>query len=94
MEKISKEQILKIADLIKIHLDESDILHYQEQLETVLNSVEVLKELDTDHTTETSQTHGLENVLDDDEPQEGLDISKYPNRANIENGYFRVKKVL
>lgn len=94
MAKLSREQILKVADLIKIHLDESDIVHYQEQLETVLDSVEVLKELDTDHITETSQTHGLLNVLDDDEPQEGLDISKYPNRANIEDGYFRVKKVL
>lgn len=94
MAKLSKEQVLKIADLIKIHLEEDQIPHYQEQLNTVLESVEVLKELDTENIEETSQTHGLQNILADDTAIAGLDIEKYPNKDNLENGYFTVKRVV
>jgi len=94
MAKLSKEQILKIADLIKIHLDEDQLAHYQDQLNTVLESVEVLKELDTHNVAETSQTHGLQNILAEDIAITGLDIDQYPNKDNLENGYFTVKRVV
>lgn len=94
MAKLTKEQVLKIADLIKLHLSEDELSHYQDQLNTVLESVDVLKELDTTQVMETSQTHGLKNVLRKDEPGIGLDISKYPNKSNLKNGYFVVKRVI
>jgi aspartyl-tRNA(Asn)/glutamyl-tRNA(Gln) amidotransferase subunit C len=94
MAKLTKEQVLKIADLIKLHLSDDELSHYQDQLNTVLESVDVLKELDTSKVAETSQTHGLKNVLRKDEPSKGLDISKYPNKDNLKNGYFIVKRVI
>ena len=84
----------KIADLIKIHLNEDQLAHYQDQLNTVLESVEVLKELDTHNVAETSQTHGLQNILAEDIAIAGLDIDQYPNKDNLENGYFTVKRVV
>lgn len=84
----------KIAGLIKIHLEEADVPKYTSQLNTALDAVEVLKELDTETVAETSQTHGLTNVLAEDEPQEGLDITQYPNRKNLDKSYFVVEKVL
>lgn len=94
MAKLSKEQVLKIADLIKIHLNEDQIAHYQDQLNTVLESVEVLKDLDTNNIEETSQTHGLQNILAEDIAVKGLDINHYPNKDNLEKGYFTVKRVV
>lgn len=94
MTKLSKEQVQKIANLIKIHLQDEEINKFQNQLSTVIESVDILKELDTSKTPETSQTHGLVNVLAEDIVKKGLDISKYPNRANLSNKYFTVKRVI
>jgi aspartyl-tRNA(Asn)/glutamyl-tRNA(Gln) amidotransferase subunit C len=94
MAKLSADDVKKIANLIKIKISEEELQHYQDQLNTVLPSVDVLQKLDTSKVKETSQTHGLENVLAEDEAEEGLDINKYPNRNNLKNNYFVVKRVI
>jgi aspartyl/glutamyl-tRNA(Asn/Gln) amidotransferase C subunit len=94
MTKLTKQNVQKVSDLIKIKLQDSEIETYQNQLNTVIPSVEILNELDTSKVSETSQTHGLKNITGDDVPQEGLDISKYPNRNNLKNNYFVVNRVI
>ncbi len=91
---ITDDVTKNIAGLIKIHLPDETVPHFTSQLNTALDAAEVLKELNTDTVTETSQTHGLTNVLAEDEPQEGLDINEYPNRDGMEKSYFKVDKVL
>lgn len=83
-----------VAKLIQIAIPDSEITKYTDQLNTVLGSVDVLKELDTESVDTTSQTHGLKNILREDEPVEGLDMSKYKNTQHFRNGYFVVKKVI
>lgn len=94
MTKLTKENVLKVSDLIKIKLQEEEIEGYQNQLNTVIPSVDVLNELDTSIVGETSQTHGLKNVASDDVAQPGLDINEYPNRKNLKNNYFVVNRVI
>lgn len=94
MAKLSQADVKKIANLIKLSMSEEEIQHYQEQLNVVLPSVDVLQQLNTDDTKETSQTHGLENVLAEDETEPGLDINEYPNKDNLENNYFVVNRVI
>lgn len=94
MAKLQQQDVKRVANLIKIHLDDMDVENYQSQLNTVLPAVDVLKELDTTDVPETSQTHGLKNVTSQDIAQEGLDISKYPNRDNLKNNYFVVNRVI
>jgi aspartyl/glutamyl-tRNA(Asn/Gln) amidotransferase C subunit len=94
MTKLTKENVLKVSDLIKIKLQDSEIEGYQNQLNTVIPSVDVLNELDTTQVGETSQTHGLKNVTSEDIPQKGLDINNYPNRKNLKNNYFVVNRVI
>ena len=84
----------KVADLIKIKIPQSELPKFTSQLKTALDSVEVLNELDTKDITETSQTHGLTNVLSEDVAQPSLDMSKYKNTKNFRKGYFVVKKVI
>ena len=92
--KFSDNEVAKIADLIKISIPESELGKYGNQLETVLDAVPVLQELDTADVAVTAQTHGLVSVLREDEPEDSLDMSKYKNTQNFNGTNFIVKKVL
>lgn len=92
--QISNDQTKKIAGLIRIHLDDTEVPSYTSQLNTVLTAVEVLNEVDTTQVSETSQTHGLTNVVAEDIPVEGLSIAEYPQMGNLQKAYFVVDKVL
>jgi len=92
--RITDSDTKKIAGLIKLHLPDEKLPKYTQQLNTALDVMDVLKELDTEKVTETSQTHGLTNVLAEDEPQPGLNIDEYQNRKGMEKSYFVVGKVL
>jgi aspartyl-tRNA(Asn)/glutamyl-tRNA(Gln) amidotransferase subunit C len=83
-----------VSKLIQIAIPDTEIPKYTSQLNTVLSSVEDLKELNTDEVEGTNQTHGLKNVLREDEAIPGLDMSKYKNDKNFRGGYFVVKKVI
>lgn len=91
---IDDKTTAKAADLIKIEIPASELPKYTAQLQTVLDAVEVLKEVDTSAVKPTAQTHGLQNVWREDVATPGLDMSKYQNRRNFKDHYFRVKKVL
>jgi aspartyl-tRNA(Asn)/glutamyl-tRNA(Gln) amidotransferase subunit C len=94
MAKITEAEVKKIADLIRIAIPESELDNYTRQLNTVLGSMDILKELDTKKVEPTSQTHGLKDVMREDKVVKGLDINDYQNRRNLKNNYFVVKKVL
>ena len=92
--KIDNKITQEVANLIRIKVSPEDISKYAEQLNTVLSAVEVLNELDTEGVKESSQTHGLKNVLREDVAEPGLDMTKYKNTKNFRNGYFVVNKVI
>ena len=94
MAKIEKDDVVKVADLIKIYIDKLELEHYQSQLNTVISAMDILNEIDTTNVSETSQTHGLKNITSDDIPQTGLEISKYLNKSNLKNNYFVVNRVI
>ncbi len=84
----------KVADLIKIKIPTNELSNYTKQLNTVLDAVTLLSEVDTKNVKPTAQTHGLTNVWREDVATPGLDMAKYKNRRNFKNGYFVVKKVI
>lgn len=85
----------KIAGLIKIKIPKEELPNYTSQLNTVLKAADVLQELDTKNVVPTAQTHGLENVLREDEPKPGLDMQKYPNsQFNKTISAFEVQQVV
>lgn len=94
MPKLSREEVRKIANLIKINIKDADLQRFQDQLNTVIPSVAVLGELDTEKVKETAQTHGLENVLAEDVAEPGLDITKYPNKKYLKGRFFVVNRVI
>jgi len=92
--KLTDNEVAKIADLIKINISPKEQAHYTEQLNKVLEAADIVKEVKTENIKETSQTHGLINIVDEDRAEKGLDIKVYPNRTNLKNGYFVVRRVI
>lgn len=63
---LSKEQVLKIADLARLALTDDEVERYQQELSAILEYVVQLNELDTDQVEPTTQVTGLLNVVRDD----------------------------
>ena len=64
--KLSKEEVKHIALLARLGLSEEEMEKYTQQLSSILDYVEQLKEVDTEGVEPTAQVTGLENVLRSD----------------------------
>ena len=62
-EKISKEQVLHIANLCNLTLSEKEIDKLSEMLTDTVDYIKILEELDTSNTLETYQVTGKTNVF-------------------------------
>lgn len=95
--KLTKEQVEKIAHLARLKLTEEEMERYTNQLTTILDYVDILKELDTTGIPETSQVTGLTNVTRKDEvrgtlatPDELLKCSPLPEVDH----QLRIKRIM
>ena len=93
--KVSREEVLHIARLARIALDESEITRLSEQLSNLLENFEVLQQVNTDDVPPTAQSVALESVMREDEvtpsfPPKDI-LANAPRR---DEDCFRVKPVL
>jgi aspartyl-tRNA(Asn)/glutamyl-tRNA(Gln) amidotransferase subunit C len=93
--KLSREQVIEIADLAKLDLTEQEIEQYAEQLSAVLDYAERLNELNTDDIPPTASVLPLQNVLREDEIRPSLPHDNaLTNAPAAVDGPFRVDAVL
>ncbi len=97
MAKLSKEDVLKLAELARITLDEQELASFQEEISEVLSYVEQLQGVDLSQQAPTSQVTGLENVMREDVIKDyGYSrddvLSNTPELTKA--GYIKVKRVL
>jgi aspartyl-tRNA(Asn)/glutamyl-tRNA(Gln) amidotransferase subunit C len=64
---LSKEEVIHIAKLARLHLEEGEITEYQEQLSSILDYVDALQSLDTTGVEEMQHVADLVNVVRADE---------------------------
>ncbi len=69
-EKLTREQVLHVADLCNLTLSDDEISKLSEMLTDAIDYIKVLEELDTSSTVETYQVTGLTNVFQKDEEKE------------------------
>ena len=92
--KLTKEEIIHIAKLARIHLTDEEVEKFTNQLGGILEFMDKLNEVDTEGIPETNQVTGLTNISREDEVkpfgnEEGLiRCSNNP----IENNQIKVKK--
>lgn len=66
MTKLSREDVLKLARLARLALDDTEIEAFRKELESVLEYVEQLRDVDTTGLLPTTQVTGLKNVMRED----------------------------
>lgn len=68
MAKLTRDDIVQLAQLARLQLSESEISKLQSELGSILGYVEQLNDVDVSGLMPTSQVTGLTNVMRADEP--------------------------
>jgi aspartyl-tRNA(Asn)/glutamyl-tRNA(Gln) amidotransferase subunit C len=90
-----KLNVSHIAKLANLPLHEDEIEKFAPQLESTLEYIEQLNEIDTTNVEPTSQVTGLENATRDDAVNESLTQEQaLSNSVNKHNNLFMVKGLL
>ena len=93
--KITKNEVLHVADLARLDLDEDSIERFAGQIGEILEYVDTLNKLDTEGITPTSHAIFLNNAFREDEPKQHLDTdAALANAPEKEDGGFIVPKVV
>ena len=93
--QVSKEEILHIADLAELTLEENEVENYMLNLQDILNFANVINSVNTDSISETIGTTNNVNVLREDEIKEFKNIDGLlKNATEQENNMFRIPKVI
>jgi aspartyl-tRNA(Asn)/glutamyl-tRNA(Gln) amidotransferase subunit C len=93
--KLNREEVLHIARLARLGLDETEVARFSEQLSNLLENFEILQQVDTTNVPPTAQSIALQNVIRDDESQASLPPDQIlANAPQKEGDFFRVRPVL
>ena len=93
--KITRDDVLYVADLARLELDEASIDAFAEQIANILDYVDMLNRVDTAGVSPTSHAISLTNAFRDDEHKEHLDRDlALANAPEKEDGNFIVPKVV
>jgi aspartyl-tRNA(Asn)/glutamyl-tRNA(Gln) amidotransferase subunit C len=96
---INRSEVLKIADLAKLHFSENELESFTEQFQRILDYVEQLKQVNVDDvepTSHVSLTADFEkHIFREDEVRLSLPVDEsLANAPDPGSGHFRVPKVL
>ena len=95
MEKITKEEVKKVAHLARLELNENEINNHAEQLEKILEYIKQLEKIDTDDVISTTRAIEVINVFRKDENKNYDCVEELlklgPSR---EDKYFKVPKIM
>ena len=93
--EVSKEEILHIAKLADLKINENEIDEYAKNLEDILDFVKVLNSVDTDKVEESIGTLNNVNVFRKDEVKEFEDKDALlQNAPEKESNMFKIPKVI
>jgi len=70
MTKLSRDDVVKLAQLARLDVTEEEIALYQKELSSILQYVEQIQNTDVTDLKPTTQVTGLTNVMRDDEVQD------------------------
>lgn len=92
--RMSRERVLTVSKLVKLDLSDAEIEKFQVTIPQTLDTIDILKELDTSKVIPTSQITGLYSVFSDDSVKTTLtqDLA-LSNAKEISRGLFVTKAV-
>jgi aspartyl-tRNA(Asn)/glutamyl-tRNA(Gln) amidotransferase subunit C len=96
---ITRSEVLKIADLAKLHFSEEELESFIGQFQRILDYIEQLKQVNVDNvepTSHVSLTADFEkHIFREDEVRPSLRVEEsLANAPDPGSGHFRVPKVI
>src|SRR4051812_24689971 len=96
MAKLTREDVLKLAQLARLDLSEAEVEEFSQELSEILQYVEQLSDVDVKGLKPTNQVTGLTNVTRDDEVKDygykPKDLLK--NVPEVEDDQIKVKRMV
>lgn len=93
--KITKEEVVHVAKLARLNLDEEDIELYTKQLGDILTYMDTLNRVDTKGVHPTSHAIFINNAFREDEVRTSIPVERaLANAPQSEDGSFVVPKVI
>lgn len=93
--KISKEDVMKVAELARLEFGEEELEKFTEQLGNILTYIERLNELDTEGVEPTSHVLDIPTPLREDVVEDWLSPGQaLENAPEEEDGFFVVPRVI
>ena len=95
MGEISRDDVLHVARLARLHLTDEEVDRMRVQLSNILEAIETLRDVDTSHVGPTASVIQLENVMREDVARPA--ISRDAALANAplrDDPFLRVPTVL
>ena len=95
MNRITEDQVKKVAELARLKLDNNQVKHHAEQIEKILDYINQLEKIDTEGVVCTTRAIEVTNVLRSDENNKFEERDKLLNLAPArENDFFKVPKII
>ncbi len=96
MSKLSRDDVLKLAQLARISLTDDEVDHFADELSEILGYVEQLSNVDVSGLAPTNQVTGRSNVMRADEVRsygyEARDLLK--NVPDVQDNQIKVKRMI
>ena len=88
---IDREQVLYVARLARLRLDDAEVEKMSSELSTILDHIEKINELDLENVEPTSHVIHVENVLREDVPRPSWPRDRMLAEApDVAEGGYRV----
>ncbi|MCR4429986.1 MAG: Asp-tRNA(Asn)/Glu-tRNA(Gln) amidotransferase subunit GatC [Tepidanaerobacteraceae bacterium] len=93
--KIAKQTVDHVANLARLYLSEEEKAEMTEKLNSILDYMEKLNELDTTNVEPTAHVIPIKNVFRQDEVRESLSLEEtLKNAPDRDGSFFRVPRVI
>lgn len=96
MSNLSREEVLKLAQLARLALTDDEVEEFRRELSDILQYVDQLQAVDITGLKPTNQVTGLTNVMRDDVPRDyGYDPRDLlKNVPNVQDDQIKVKRMI
>lgn len=93
--KIDETQVRRVALLSRLELSDEEVTQFSGQLSAIVEYIEKLNELDTEHVEPLAHCLPVHNILREDVPRPSLsNEAALANAPEREDEYFKVPKIL
>ncbi|MDO8340535.1 MAG: Asp-tRNA(Asn)/Glu-tRNA(Gln) amidotransferase subunit GatC [Candidatus Woesebacteria bacterium] len=96
MTRLTKKEVLHVAELSNLKLSENEVKKFLPQLSKIIEYVSQLSGVDTKEIKPTSQTTGLTNVYRENLNELGETLTQEEVLSNTDgyNGFFKIPAIL